>query len=234
MVTRTSGTVEKALDILDELSGPVAERGVSELAVVTGINKSTVVRLCATLAQRGYLQRGQRQRYRLGPRVANLARAYRQGFDLEAEVRPILRELRDASGESASFYVRRGGQRICLYRESSRHPIRHHVDEGAQLPLGVGVVGRVLLAFSGEPGQDLEQIRSAGYHDAAGREPLTASVSVPVLCDGALVGALVLSGPSNRFTARAREAALALLEKGAGDLGMRLLDNTKCDDRRAG
>ena len=157
MASRISGTVIKALDILDLFPGRDDGLSATQIAAATGINMSTVVRLCATLEGRRYLRRNGRGMYFVGPQVEPLARALRTQFSLEDTVRPVLRALRDETGESASFYVRDGDARICLYREDSHHAIRHVVAEGARLPLKEGVVGRVLLAYDGAKGSGLRQ-----------------------------------------------------------------------------
>jgi len=205
MAPRTSGTVSKALDIMDLFHYRDDGLTVTRIATATGINKSTVVRLCATLEGRGYLQRDPRGVFVIGPQIENLARVFRNQFNLEEVVRPVLAQLRDETGESSSFYVIEGNARICLFRESSRHRIRHVVEEGTRLPLKEGVVGRVLLAFSGSKGALSQTIRDDGYLDADGREPFTGSVSAPVLTkSGHLSGAMVISGLSSRFSMEKR------------------------------
>jgi DNA-binding IclR family transcriptional regulator len=215
MTTRKSGTVTKALQILDTFLDSPQGQTLSQLRTKIDINKTTVLRLCATLEEAGLLERDANMAYHLGHKVWQLAQVYRKQFRLEEIVRPQLRSLRDRTGESASFYVRDGDYRVCLYRENSNHPVRHHVDEGARLPLKEGVVGRVLLAFSGELAPEYDQIRSAGYLIAEGRELWTASVAAPVRRpDGSLVGAVVVSGPASRFGKEHQEAALGyVLEK---------------------
>ena len=128
--------------------------------------------------------------------------------------------MRDRTEESASFYVRDGGVRVCLYRENSKHAIRHHVEQGARLPLAGSVVGRVLLAFSGARGEEFSRIRKRGYHIGQGREAYTASVAVPVLTeDGALLGAFVVSGLASRFGPKQQRLALDLALRFARELG---------------
>ena len=96
-------------------------------------------------------------------------------------VEPVLRALALQTGESASFYVREGNQRTCLVRVEGPQAIRHHVRVGAALPLDLGAPGRVILAFTGEPGEPYESIRQRGYHLSLGeREPEVSSVSAPV------------------------------------------------------
>ncbi len=233
MAPRTSGTVVKALDILDLFVDHPDGLTVTAIAEATGINISTVVRLCATLEGRGYLRRDARAVYLLGPQIDGLARIYRLQFDLEGIIRPLLAALRDSTGESASFYVLDGDARVCLFRENSEHRIRHVVEEGSRLPLSDGVVGRVLLAFSGAKGSDFRQIREDGYLIDEGREPFTASVSAPVFTrDAQLVGALVVSGLSSRFGKKMRQAALKGLSDAAGTLAETLPE--KFDLNRGG
>jgi len=219
MPPRISGTVSKALDILDLFPDTGGGLTVMRIADATGIHKSTVTRLCATLEGRGYLRRDALGGYHIGRAIGKLAGLYGDHFRLEDALRPVLQRLRDRTGESASFYVIEGASRLCLFRENSRHQIRHVVDEGARLPLKKGVVGHVLLAFSGARGARYAQIRRDGHLDADGREPFTASVSVPVTTrGGALVGALVVSGLSSRFSPRKRQAALKALREDAAAL----------------
>ena len=79
-----------------------------------------------------------------------------------------LRALTLASGESAAFYVREGNVRTCLVRVEGPQALRHHARMGEGLPLDRGSPGRVILAFSGEPGELYEDIRQRGYHWSIG------------------------------------------------------------------
>ena len=205
----TSSTVKKALQVLESVATMPAGMTLAHITRATELNKATAVRLCATLQGAGFLERDAHLVYRLGRRVWQLGQVYRQQFGFEDIVRPVVAQLRDETGESASFYVREGAERVCLIRENSRQIVRHHVDEGARLSLAQGVVGRVLLAFSGAKGAEMVAIRAAGHLAAGGREPDTASVAAPVL-DGAgvLTGAVVVSGPLSRFDAVRQAAAL--------------------------
>lgn len=219
MVTRISGTVTKAVDILDLFLDHANGLTVTQISNAAGFNKSTVVRLCATMEKRGYLRRDSRSVYYVGPQIDRLSRVFRDQFSLEDSIRPILRNLRDETGESASYYVNDGDSRVCLFRENSLHPIHHVVEEGARLPFKEGVVGRVLLAFSGVRGAEYTKIRKDGFLDAEGREAFTASVAVPVLTkSGNLVGALVVSGLTNRFDEKKRTKALTLIQTSSTEL----------------
>lgn len=225
-MAQTAGTVFKALGLLDMFLGGATEINLRDLTAQSGLNKTTALRLCATLEAAGFLEREAGSGYRLGPKIWQLSQIYRRGFRLEDVVRRQLQRLRDATQESVSFYVVDGAERLCRFRENSLLAVRHHIDEGARFPLGSGVVGRVLLAFGGADGaQDLEAIRDAGFLIARGREPHTTSAAVPVRdASGVLHGALVVSGPSARFGAEATKVALRLLRVAAAEIAATLPD----------
>lgn len=212
MTTRMASTVTKALNILNLFLTQKEGLSVTKIFNLSGINKSTVVRLCATLERDGYLKRNRLGIYFIGHQIEKLAQIYRIQFSVEDIIRPILIKLRDETGESASFNIIDGDERICLFRVDSKNDIRHVVEEGARLPLTKGVVGPTLLAFSGKQGSAYDKIRTKGYLSAEGRESFTSSVAVPVFRrDGSLAGALVLSGLSVRFGEKKRALALDLL-----------------------
>ena len=125
----------------------------SEIASATGFYKSTILRLAGSLERLGYLIRAESGVFRLGPAVWRLGSIYRAGFNLGEAIRPELRRLVEATGETASFYVREGQSRVCLFRHNSPHAARHHLDEGSELPLTAGASAHVLLAFSDGKGR---------------------------------------------------------------------------------
>ncbi|WP_165933785.1 IclR family transcriptional regulator [Aquabacter spiritensis] len=210
------GTVVKALGLLDAFLDGAEALTLTELAAYSGLHKTTALRLCTSLEEAGMLQRKPGRPFRLGPKIWQLAQVYRRGFQLEELVRPILARIRDETGESVSFYVVEGRSRVCLFRENSKWAARHHVDEGARFPLDSGIAGPVLLAFMGQPGPQLEQIRSDGHLIGQGREPHTTSVAVPVFdTANVLQGALVVSGLTARFTEDRHAPALELLKRSA-------------------
>ena len=133
---------------------------------------------------------------------------------------PVLERLRNLTKETASFYVRDGENRICLYRVNSERPMRHHLVQGARLPLEKGAAGRVLLAFGLEPLISSQEVRYLGYAISLGeREPEIAAISVPVVDDdGQLLGALAVSGLVTRFSEAACETHLDHLRQEARSL----------------
>lgn len=173
----------------------------AELSRRTGFHRSTVLRLARTLALDDYLAQRPDGTWRLARSAGWLGACYQATFNVHDVVEPVLRELSDATGESATFYVREGNQRICVARVEGKKSIRHHVRVGAGLPLNLGSPGRVLLAFTGESGEPYETIRRTGYMMSLGeRDPEVSSIAAPVYTvNWTLLGALCISGPSSRL-----------------------------------
>jgi DNA-binding IclR family transcriptional regulator len=191
-----------------------------EIAAATGFYKSTILRLAASLERCGYLVREENGVFRLGPTPWRLGSVYRAGFNLGGTIRPELRRLVEASGETASFYVREGRSRVCLFRHNSPQSARHHLDEGAELPLNAGASAHVLVAFSDGRGSRSKAVQQRGYCISLGeRDPQVAAVAVPVFdLGGQFRGALAISGLIGRFKEQERRAALAQLSASADRL----------------
>jgi DNA-binding IclR family transcriptional regulator len=194
--------VERALAILNAFLGGKPALSLAEISRRTDITPSTVLRLSSSLMRFGYLSRGRDGLFRLGAMPLRLGQIYQESFVLSELVRPALARLAESSGETAAFYVLEGNFRICLYRHEARTSIRHHVEEGAMLPLDQGASAHVLAAFAlraSEPRHN--EIRARLYAMSFGeRDAETAAIAAPVFAgDRTLVGALTVSGLRSRF-----------------------------------
>ncbi len=204
--------VDRAIAIVEAFQDGDTALSLGELARRTGLIKSTVLRLAASLERAGCLQRSGDGAYRLGPALFRLGARYQASFHLGDHVMPVLERLSAATGESASLYVREGDVRVCLHRvHSMRHQLLHFLRVGTQFPYDTGASGRVIAAFTeaAEAGKDTRERFVA--RSVAGRTIVqTAAVSAPVFdAAGDFLGALSLAGPSARFT----EAELPRLER---------------------
>jgi len=213
--------VERALAILDAFHADKPALTLAEIAAATGFYKSTILRLAGSLERRGYLVREESGAFRLGPAPWRLGSIYRSGFNLGDAIRPELRRLVETTGETASFYVREGERRVCLFRHNSPQTARHHLDEGTELPLTAGASAHVLTAFTdgqgARPSAKTKQIRERGNYISLGeRDAQVAAVAVPVFdLAGTFRGALAISGLIGRFKDKARQSALTELQASA-------------------
>ena len=218
--------VERALALLECFDGEEDSLTLAELSRRTGLYKSTILRLSGSLERFGYLVRRSDGRYRLGPSLWRLGSLYRRSFDLAELIRPELKLLVEATGETASYYVREGDSRVCLYRHNSPRAIRHHLNEGQRLSLEGGAASKILTSFSDPPEQRdwTAQLRRDGYGVSLGeRDPEIASVAVPVIDRrGRLRGALAVSGLITRFDEAQRQVAQEALAASARRLSDQL------------
>jgi DNA-binding IclR family transcriptional regulator len=192
------------------------------------LNKSRIIRLCGTLAAKGVLSVDpETHKYKLGAKILSLSRVYEQSNSLISLARPILRELAQSTGESATLFAADGMDRLCLAREEGTHSIRFNIVEGQRLPLYAGAGGKVLLAF-GSPDlrkkilrktflkkltrntitdpedfhKEIETIRQQGFASSSGeRDSEVAALAAPVYdYESKVCAALSVAGPINRFS----------------------------------
>lgn len=223
--------VERALTLLECFTQERRTLSLTELAEATGMYKSTVLRLTGSLERFHFLIRRDDGRFAIGQAVWRLGLLYRNSFELESLVRPILAELVQHTGETASFYVKEGHARVVLYRENSTRAARHHLDEGVSLPLDSGASGHILRAYSDMATAELAAVREQGFAVSLGeRDPDLAAIAVPVFGKGqALQGALTVSGIITRFTEPDREKILTELKLAAQKLHKQLLKTARHD-----
>lgn len=179
----------------------------SELAARTDLVKSTIMRLCVSLERFGLIERLPNGCYRLGTEIARLGSVYLQSFALEEHVIPMLDRLVAASGETASFYIRRGEHRLCLFRVDSPSPLRMHVRPGDLRPMDKSSIAQVLDRF--DPARGPARGVKLPLYSHGVTDPHVSSCAAPVFgAGGRLLGALAISGPASRLT-RAQVAAVA-------------------------
>jgi DNA-binding IclR family transcriptional regulator len=196
----------------------------AELVARTELPRATAHRLATALEAHRLLRRTPAGAWAPGPALAELGRG---GADLPELAGRHLTALRDATGESAQFYVRDGGSRVCIAAAERSHGLRDTVPVGARLPLTAGSAAHALLAFA--PAEEvtpllpaasftartLLDVRRRGWaHSIAEREAGVASLSAPVR-DGAggVLGAVSISGPVERLGRRpSPEVVTAVLE----------------------
>lgn len=216
--------VERALEILNAFGDGKRKLSLAELAERTGFYRSTILRIADSLKRYGYLHRDNAGFFSLGPTLWRLGVLYHNAFDLADHVRPALARLVEATGETATFYIRQGDKRLCLYRHHSSSPIRHHIDEGSALELDRSADAQVLIAYTGGSGSVYQGIRERGYWTSLGeRNPEAGGISAPVFgADGKFIGALGITGIKDHFVGANGERITAILLQAARNLSQTL------------
>jgi DNA-binding IclR family transcriptional regulator len=189
-----------------------APLSLADLSGATGIPRPTAHRLAVALEGHGLLQRDGGGRFGIGPTLLSLARVSLHDPVAEA-AGPVLRALRDRTGESCQVYRRQAEHRVCIASAERPAGLRDTVPTGAVLPLTAGSAAQVLLAW--EPTDQVAELIARASFDAgalttvrrhgwaasvAEREAGVASVSAPVRSpDGLVIAAISVSGPLERL-----------------------------------
>jgi DNA-binding IclR family transcriptional regulator len=216
MTSQGVAAVNRALSILQAFEGETEALTLALLARRTGLYKSTLLRLIASLQAFGYIVQLPTGRYQLGPTPFRLGAVYQRANRLHDHVMPVLRRLVAEGTESPSFHVRHDQKlRLCVFRVDSQHSTLDRVEAGALLPLDRGAAGKVILAFDGSvQNEALNEIRRNFVAMSFGeRDPDCAGIAAPVFGpENKLIGALSVSGPTPRFTpeSKARMSELVL------------------------
>ena len=201
------GVLDKSVLVLSAVeAGATTLAGLTER---TGLSRATVHRLAVALEVHRLLARDREGRWRLGPRLAELASGPASDALLERAAQ-VLPRLRDVTGESAQLYRRHGSLRLCVAAAERGSGLRDTVPVGSSLPMTAGSAAQVLLAWTPEDPlvraaaftpRTLSEVRRRGWaHSVAERETGVASVSAAVRRDGHVIAAVSVSGPLERLT----------------------------------
>jgi DNA-binding IclR family transcriptional regulator len=207
--------VDRALLVLLTFGPRDRALSLQDLADRTGMVKSTLLRMIASLQHFELVRRLDDGSYALGPTVARLYGSYTASFSLDALVPQALARLVDQTQESASFHIQQGEHRLVLYRVNSPQPLSDQSRAGDLFPINKGAGGHVIMAFTGAQGPLYEQIRREKvYGGVSDRVPELAGVSAPVFEAGnRLVGAVTLTMPKSRYRTSHASAVRACAEE---------------------
>ncbi|MGP4017717.1 IclR family transcriptional regulator [Saccharopolyspora sp. 5N708] len=146
-------SIDRAVRVLAAFTPERPIAGVSDIARLTGMSRSTVHRLLTALAVHGLAQQlADSPTYSLGPRLLSFADTARGHLTLDRQAEPIMTWLRDESGETVGLHVLDAtpARRTVAQVESTQALRRTYTDIGAPRPVHQGAPGKVLLAYADE------------------------------------------------------------------------------------
>lgn len=234
----------RALAILSLFDLDHTEVGVSQVAELVGLHKSTAYRLLQTLESQGFVSKTERSKYVLGRKVFELgAVAYAQG-GFHGIVLEELGRLVERTNETAHLAVLDDAEVLYLEKVESQRTLRMPSAVGRRQPADRTALGKVLLAHLDARGlrrlrelrceqfdeecadgfmRHLQTVRANGY--AVDHEEIELGlmcIAAPVTTlSGEVCAAVSLSGPTSRLHDDVEEKAL-LVRECAGALSIRL------------
>lgn len=143
----TMPPVTRAIALLRHIAAGNRCRNVSKAAKAVGINRTTLIRLLATLQAEGMIEAiDEDGGYRLGTGLITLAADALNDRGVAQVARPILSRLVLDLDLSAHFGVREGREIVYLARVTPNSHLASNVREGTRLPAHATTIGRILLA----------------------------------------------------------------------------------------
>ncbi|MDY6999991.1 MAG: IclR family transcriptional regulator [Actinomycetota bacterium] len=234
MAVKGSSTAARVLVVFEAVAAhqPV---GVAALSRMLDMDKSAVQRALVTLADQGWIQAREDQmtRWETTVRILNIAHSSRAKSDLRQSIQPVLEQLAGQTGETAIFSEPDGAQLVVSLVAESNQPLRMVPRIGTIVPARDSATGRILLPFLsakrraeflGEPPDAaflalLDDCRARGYAVSSDVTAPTTTIAAPVFeADGRPIGAVAISGPTERMPPETHPRLAELVCRAAGQL----------------
>lgn len=139
-----SQSTARSLRLLLELGD--GERSLDQLALAVGVHKSTVLRLLRTLEEQAFVRHDAQHRYRLGPRILDLAHRSLDQRDVRRVAAPHLSALSGRTGHSVHLAILESDEVVYVDKHEGGHPVRMWSHIGKTVPLHATAVAKVLVA----------------------------------------------------------------------------------------
>lgn len=156
-------SIKKSFQILEILSNNESPCGVTELANIMKLDKSTVFRILRTMKSKGYIEQlRDTKKYVVGIGILELSNKLIQKMEIVTIAKPMLKKLSQLSGESSHLAVLRRGKVIYIDRTISSEAVSIHTNIGDHEPVHCTGVGKAILAFlpSEEIQNNLNEIKA--------------------------------------------------------------------------
>lgn len=217
----------KALKLLDYFTVENPERGISELAELSGMYKSSIHNIVTTFEKCGFLQKNPKDnKYRLGLKILQLNYSLCTSDDLRNIMQPYMERISNYGNESVYLAVPSGYEVVYLNANYPTGIVPGRSITGVKAPMYCTGVGKAILAYLSQDildqvaangftrytentitdivslKKELSLIRENGYAiDNMEHEYGIKCVAVPIKnIRGEIVGAFSISGPSLRFS----------------------------------
>ncbi len=243
-------SVDRALRIITYVSEKKEGMGVTELAFLLGLNKSSIFKLLSTLAAHGFIEQDQEtKKYKLGYKYLELSSMLLESLDLRTQAKPYLKELESATNEVIHLVVYDQGEVVYIEKLEGNETLRTHSKVGKRASMHCTSVGKVILAHLPEDEtaeiiakkglekhtentitdpniflNELQKVRKQGYGiEVEENEEGITCIAAPIFDHkGDITAAVSISGPSTRMTAKRLEELMPLITETSKTISARL------------
>lgn len=236
-------SVDRALRIITYVSQKKDGMGVTELAALLDLNKSSIFKLLSTLAAHDFIEQDQvTKKYKLGYKYLELSSMLLESLDLRTQAKPFLKDLEDETNEVIHLVVYDQGEVVYIEKLEGNETLRTHSKVGKRAPVHCTSVGKVILAHLPEEQveeiiekkglaphtektiidqkiflAELQKVRNQGYGvEIEENEEGITCIAAPIFDHkGDIIAAVSISGPSTRMNdRRLQELMPSIVETG--------------------
>lgn len=235
----------KILELLSEHPAGLPISGMSSL----GLPPASLYRMLMTLQECRYVVKEANEHYRLSRKILSLGYNALDEAGVIEKALPVMRKLRDASGETVLAAVLYGSEGVVLEQAVSNQAVKVTVQPGHHFPLHTAAPGKAILAFLPEDEREklLESIKYTVFTKAsissadAMRKELAEVVKSGVAYDrgeeledircvgapvfnhaGYPVAAIWISGPASRMGSEVLKKHARLVKEYAAEISAKL------------
>jgi DNA-binding IclR family transcriptional regulator len=201
VANRTSRSLVYGMSLLRQFTAEEPVRGIAELAEALDVSRPTAHRYASTCLELGYLEQAPLRRYRLARRAAEPGLAMLGSLATVRRARPILHELRQATGRTVSLAILDGAevlylQRLCGFA-CGQYQLEKGLGAGSRRPARRTAAGKALLAASGESdGQRPQRSDQVGLVlDDGGLRKDARGLAVAIMAQGEPTSAIEVTIP---------------------------------------
>ena len=229
----TIRSLDRAMAVFERLS-EIGSATLSAIAADTGQSAATVYRILVTLEGRGMVEFDtETQTWAVGTQAFVIGARFLRRTSLVDRARPVLRDLMEATGETANLGIERGGRVLFVAQAETHENIRAFFPPGTLSPMHSSGIGKAILAHLPDAVQarlidatawerftphtlvgaaalraDLALTRTRGYAlDGEEKNIGMTCLAAPVFdAFGGVAGGLSISGPTSRMSGDKRPA----------------------------
>ena len=141
----TGQSIERVFDIIELLSREQNGLQLTEIGRRLDLHKSTVYRLLSVLRKRGYIEKGDNNRYRIGVQFIELSSMYLNNIELKTEAEPYLRKLSQETRQTVFLAMIQDKEVVYLDKVEQYNSIRKYSIIGRRRPLYCTSLGKAML-----------------------------------------------------------------------------------------
>jgi DNA-binding IclR family transcriptional regulator len=155
------GSVAKCFQVLEALNTAGRAVGLTELAQLSGLDRSGVQRITHTLRVLGYLlQDPASKAFRLSGRMLEFGHTVLATDRVRERAQPHLEALNRRTGETVNLMELEGEEIVYVLRYPSLHAVSVDLHVGSRLPAYCTAAGRAILAHM-DPAEALVRLKAA-------------------------------------------------------------------------